>query len=138
MNHFFFANYFFNCQEQLLVFKMRFLMEITLLVSLFCKLNCLEIRSCNPSQKIFISPQYQYTPLVISCETDTAVGECTLKKSIRPHQKCTYHYKQHNEKWYWAIKSCPLQNIASYSNSYNHCEFSLPSISLSGKRWHFK
>jgi hypothetical protein len=133
MNHFFFANYFFNCQEQLLVFNMRFLMEITLLVCLFCKLNCLEIRSCNPSQKIFISPQY--TPLVISCETDTALGECTLKKSSHPYQKCTYHYKQHTVNWYWEIKSCPVQNIVSKSKSYTHCEFSLTSISLSGKRW---
>jgi hypothetical protein len=113
---------------------MNFLIEIILLVCLCCELKCLEIKNCSPSQKIFIS--LQNTPLVIGCETDKALSECTLKKNNHPDQSCTYHSIWHVV-WSWVVKSCNLQNIVSKSNSYK-CEFSLPYVSLSGKRWHFK
>ncbi len=114
---------------------MKFLVKIMLLVCLCNELNCLQIKKCFHSQKILTSPQN--TPLVVGCETDKTLQECTLKRDNHPDQSCTYHYIWNSHipiGWSWVVKSCFLDNVVSNYKNYSHCEFSLPSISLSGKQ----
>jgi hypothetical protein len=115
------------------VYKMKFLVKVILLVCLCCELKCLEIKKCDHTGKKFAWPQN--TQILVGCETDKNLLECTLKKNDDPYQTCTFQYKWHsNLQWYWEVKSCSLKNIISTSNSYKHCQFSLSPSSLAGKK----
>jgi hypothetical protein len=129
-----FEHYYLNCQEELLLFKMQFLVKIILLVCLCCELKCLEIKKCDHTGKKFTWPQS--TQILVGCETDKGLLECTLKKNDNPDQSCTFQYKQYFASWTWEVKSCSINNIISTSNNYKHCQFSLTTISSSGKKAH--
>ncbi len=112
---------------------MQFLVKIILLVCLCCELKCLKVQKCDHTENKFMWPQN--TQILVGCETDKDLLECTLKKNDDPYQTCTFQYKRHiNLQWYWEVKSCSSKNIISTSNSYKHCQFSLSPSSLAGKK----
>jgi hypothetical protein len=118
------------------VYKMKFLVKIILLVCLCCELKFLKVQKCDHTGKKFTWPQS--TQILVGCETDKDLLECTLKKNDNPYQTCTFQYKQYYTSWAWVVKSCSPKNIIFTSNSFKHCQFSLAPTSLAGKMKIFK
>ena len=113
---------------------MKYFVELIFLFCLTSELNCIKINKCVHEKQIFTSPQN--TQIIVGCETDTSLLECSLKKDSHPDQSCTYEYKLYGVKWRWELKSCTLQYVSSESKNYHHCQFILPSISVSGTKKH--